>query len=283
MLNRAVQYYRENGLVALSNAAVNKARADIKYYSSFLYSPTPMDLSCRQLSHRRLNNLQEGDSSLEDIRQTAMQFSGLGHYQDITPIQKPDEIRELMELVVAHDPNTIMEIGTDRGGTLYLWSQLPVDVDQVISLDLDYNTLDWSGKYWQNRQVFYERFSDDTEITCLELNSHQQSSVDTVEDIANNSIDFLFIDADHSYDGVKQDFELYQPIMSNDGLVALHDINNNRCGVPKFWDEIVDEYQTTEIVCGLEEGIKAPHISQDRLNLMKNGGGIGVVHLNDNC
>jgi predicted O-methyltransferase YrrM len=37
-------------------------------------------------------------------------------------------------------------------------------------------------------------------------------------------LDFLFIDGDHTYEGVKQDFEMYTPLVRKGGLVAMHDI-----------------------------------------------------------
>jgi hypothetical protein len=40
-------------------------------------------------------------------------------------------------------------------------------------------------------------------------------------------IDFLFIDGDHSYDGVKKDFDLYSKIMSDNGVIVLHDTDSN--------------------------------------------------------
>jgi len=36
-------------------------------------------------------------------------------------------------------------------------------------------------------------------------------------------IDLLFIDGDHSYEGVKLDFDLYSTIMSENGVIVLHD------------------------------------------------------------
>ena len=36
-------------------------------------------------------------------------------------------------------------------------------------------------------------------------------------------IDFLFIDGDHSYDGVKLDFNLYSTILSDNGVIIIHD------------------------------------------------------------
>ena len=36
-------------------------------------------------------------------------------------------------------------------------------------------------------------------------------------------IDFLFIDGDHSYEGVKLDFDLYSTILSDNGVIIIHD------------------------------------------------------------
>ena len=36
-------------------------------------------------------------------------------------------------------------------------------------------------------------------------------------------IDYLHIDGDHSYEGVKKDFDLYSTIMSENGIITIHD------------------------------------------------------------
>ena len=36
-------------------------------------------------------------------------------------------------------------------------------------------------------------------------------------------IDFLFIDGDHSYEGVKKDFDLYSNIITTKGMIVIHD------------------------------------------------------------
>lgn len=36
-------------------------------------------------------------------------------------------------------------------------------------------------------------------------------------------IDILFIDGDHSYEGIKKDFELYCNILSDNGIIIIHD------------------------------------------------------------
>lgn len=55
-------------------------------------------------------------------------------------------------------------------------------------------------------------------------------------------INILFIDANHSYEAVKQDFEIYAPLCSD--IIVLHDIETcryqggRRNEVWKFWDEL---------------------------------------------
>ena len=40
-------------------------------------------------------------------------------------------------------------------------------------------------------------------------------------------IDYLHIDGDHSYEGVKKDFELYSSIISENGIITIHDTDQN--------------------------------------------------------
>jgi predicted O-methyltransferase YrrM len=58
-------------------------------------------------------------------------------------------------------------------------------------------------------------------------------------------IDFLFIDGDHSYEGVKRDWELFSPHLTPFGVAAFHDTtwglhgsNRPDMGVPRFVDEL---------------------------------------------
>jgi len=48
----------------------------------------------------------------------------------------------------------------------------------------------------------------------------------------NRRIDLLFIDGDHSLEGVRADFELFRPWMSPDGLVIFHDTSWNYYTAP---------------------------------------------------
>lgn len=56
--------------------------------------------------------------------------------------------------------------------------------------------------------------------------------VHPIVDISENAIknftekiEFLFIDGDHSYEAVKLDFELWNPLLINGGIISFHDTN----------------------------------------------------------
>ena len=59
----------------------------------------------------------------------------------------------------------------------------------------------------------------------------------------NVKIDYLHIDADHHYEGVKLDWDLYSTLVPDDGIITLHDTVNYRkpCGVYLLMDDIRQE------------------------------------------
>ncbi len=63
------------------------------------------------------------------------------------------------------------------------------------------------------RKTFYPRFIKSTSVDAY-YNFFVKQDI---------QIDFLFIDGDHSYEGVKTDFELYSKLLSDRGIIAIHD------------------------------------------------------------
>ena len=63
---------------------------------------------------------------------------------------------------------------------------------------------------------------------------HPRVILDTTENAFHNffvkedlKIDYLHIDADHSYEGVKKDFELYSTILNDNGVISIHDTDQS--------------------------------------------------------
>ncbi len=66
-------------------------------------------------------------------------------------------------------------------------------------------------------------------------------SADAVGDIADGSLDFVFIDADHSYEGCKADIENWYPKVRNGGFIGGHDYANGEHTFGPMVKRAVDE------------------------------------------
>lgn len=80
--------------------------------------------------------------------------------------------------------------------------------------------------------------------------SSKRETVEKLEaHLAGRPIDLLFIDGNHSYSGVKADFELYAPLTKH--LIAFHDIQSvtNRAeDVNLYWNEVTKSNQFMTVV-----------------------------------
>lgn len=154
-----------------------------------------------------------------------------GAYEQHGASQRAIELVQAIELTAALEPEIIVEIGCDRGGTLYAWRQI---CDEVYGITLPVN--DWAG----GGQEGYRLATHDADVFLGD--SHDSVSLDWLRTcLAGRSVDMLHIDGDHSYEGVKSDYEMYSPLVRSGGLVLIHDVLNDRdvrVDVPQFWAEI---------------------------------------------
>ncbi len=166
--------------------------------------------------------------------------------------QVTQEIQALLSILSKQNITAMLEIGTAYGGTLFLFTRIVDSNARIISLDLP------SGKFgggYENFKVpFYTNFAQKNQrIFLIRADSHSPSSLSTVKSILKEQkLDFLFIDGDHTYKGVKMDFQMYRPLVHEDGLIALHDICKHPpetgCEVHQFWNEIKHAYVHEEII-----------------------------------
>jgi predicted O-methyltransferase YrrM len=162
----------------------------------------------------------------------------------LQPIQVEEELVKLVEDVRELRHATILEIGTSMGGTLYLWTRLAQSDALIISADLPGGK--FGGGYSPLRTPIYRRFARDRQkLHLMRANSHEASTLAEIRRLLNGrDIDFLFIDGDHTYEGVKQDWEMYSPLVRPGGLIAFHDVagNYDDTQVKRHWDEIKAGY-----------------------------------------
>lgn len=157
----------------------------------------------------------------------------------LAPIQVEEELEQLVVAVQAIQPKRILEIGTSMGGTLYLWTRIADPKATIVSVDLPGGQ--FGGGYSVLRTPLYQRFARPTQnLHLLRADSHSPETLAQVKSLIPEPLDFLFIDGDHTYEGVRQDWETYSPLVRPGGLIAFHDIAGNYedTQVKRLWDEV---------------------------------------------
>jgi len=252
LLSRAIKIFREEGTRSL----FKKASA----YTS-AYTTRKLGFLVLHYALLKIRSLNQNSNLNELLNFTFNSLTGL-----IKPSQVYGEISQLLELVDTIKPRTILEIGTANGGTLFLFSRVAPEDATIISIDLPGGK--FGGGYPKWRGVLYKSFAlPGQKIHLLRADSHKRETLEQVKAIlGGREIDLLFIDGDHTYEGVKKDFETYSPLVKEGGIIAFHDIvlgpEENVGGVPEFWRKVKDSYESKEIV----------------EDWSQNGYGIGVIY-----
>lgn len=155
--------------------------------------------------------------------------------------QKKQEFKDLIQIIQNNNLKTGIEIGAYSGGTTRGFLEY---LDKLYTIDPNprgpLNTLE--SKY-------PEKFN------LIPLDSHKKSTKDILKGkLKEEKVDFLFIDGDHTYEGVKKDFLMYKDLVKKGGIIAFHDITDSErhhkegCFVDKLWKEIRDSYPSKEII-----------------------------------
>jgi len=220
-------------------------------------TPTRIVMSSARMAvhtgHRIMRNLFFGrvvdqmkrTGPIEDL-DVLVKLAARGYWHAITPIQNRREILALLRILKQASPQRILEIGTASGGTLFLFTRIAAADAQLVSIDLPGGP--GGGGYPPWKIPLYQEFPlPGQRLELIRDNSHDPAVLARVAElVGDRGLDFLFIDGDHSYDGVKRDFEMYGSFINPTGLIAFHDIDYSR-DVRRFWDEVKVERHFQEI------------------------------------
>ncbi len=180
-------------------------------------------------------------------------YSGL-----IRPMQIQEEFIELLKIFQKLNPKYILEIGTANGGSLFCFCKLAREDAVIISIDLPEGP--FGGGYPEWKIPIYQAFKKENQkLYLLRKDSHREETLEEIKKILNgNQLDFIFIDGDHSYEGVKMDYEMYSSLVRKGGVIAFHDIAPRgnpefAGGVPNFWQEIKVNFKIKEFIQNIDQ------------------------------
>ncbi len=168
------------------------------------------------------------------------------------PLQVRSEIVRAMEVVEAERPDTVVEIGTARGGSLFLLSRAAAPDAQLLSIDLPGGNFGGGYAAWR-KWAYRTLMLPGQRLRLLRGDSHAPATVDRLRALlGGRPVDVLFIDGDHSYEGVRADYRSYSPLVRPGGLILLHDIVEHPphigCNVHALWREVRHLGESLEIV-----------------------------------
>jgi cephalosporin hydroxylase len=137
--------------------------------------------------------------------------------------QYPNQFSKYLCQLQQYQITSYIEIGCRWGGTFVLTTEYLKRFNTVtksVAVDIIDSPVFEYCKRQSNTQF-------------LKMNSQDN---DFKNYIQNNRFDLIFIDGDHSYNGVKSDYEL---TMNSGNIYVFHDIVNAACpGVVQFWNEL---------------------------------------------
>lgn len=181
---------------------------------------------------------------------------------ELRPIDRafdaPDRAVELYRRLQGKGPLAGAEVGVFYGRTsTYLLNMIPdlkmylIDPWKTEDADSRYvKSGDATAKFdqaYMNKAAQYVEYS--TMFAQERRETIRDTSLNAVSKFEHVKLDFVFIDADHTYEGCKEDIEAWWFIVEQGGMLCGHDFNNQpdkegeKWGVKKAVEEFVEKHK----------------------------------------
>jgi hypothetical protein len=183
--------------------------------------------------------------------------------------QIPAEIGRLQGAIHARGGmRSYLEIGCSFGWTLIMLSQVMPPGAKIRGIDFGYiDEITADGANGYNTKPRLEENvgilrAEGFDIEIFYGDSHSLEAIQWAR--KNGPYQLVMIDGDHSYEGVRADWENYGHLGE---CVTFHDIANKELGVAKLWKELGSEWngRSAEFVCPMGIGVinrSLPNVKQ---------------------
>lgn len=158
--------------------------------------------------------------------------------------QVPSELKFFLDFLVERDVKSILSIGCLQGGLEFQIAKHYFELGKQCFII----GLDWMlhKEMLTTLEVVTRRFPRVC-LNYIRCDTQRKNNVCVL-----GEFDFVFVDADHSYKGCKNDYEL--ALRHTRKYIGFHDLkdtdyyekNKIDCGVQQVWKEIKDQYKTYE-------------------------------------
>jgi predicted O-methyltransferase YrrM len=179
----------------------------------------------------------------------------------------------IKDYIMKEKCNTYLEIGTHYGHSISNMLQS--------KYKSKYMGIDIFERWGDSKITNMEQLTNDNvkkfninnyECKLVKANSQTKSTIDLVKEYFPEGIDLLFIDGDHSYNGIINDFNNYFPLVNTGGYIVFDDylpytLNNNERDAPKAINKIVFNNKDTIVNIGLIDDVVEIYKQKNMINL----------------
>lgn len=150
---------------------------------------------------------------------------------------------ELLYTLASRVPSggTVVEIGSYQGRSTICLALGAKEAGALLYSIDPHDTYEVDGTQYSmaDNQAYYEniaKYGVGDVVKTINLSSFETA---TAWRVNSDMIDLLWIDGNHSYESVKEDFTLWSWFISTTGKIAMHDTAGHHVTVSRFVDEML--------------------------------------------